>query len=456
MYRFLRFVEAQQAAEIGPETASATGENAVALMSIHQSKGLEFPVVVVADLGKAFNLSDLRAEIILDEVYGLCPQIKPPQTGQRYPSLPYWLARQRQKQEFLGEELRLLYVAMTRARDRLILSGSFSEKKFAAQARADGGLNTAALLAARNYLDWIITWAGATAAFGANEPMDAAPSSGENGWWRWNICDDTELQSSGTDTRVAAGLESGDAMEALDRASLETLRKRLAWQYPHLPATHLAAKTSVTSLRRQLEDDEGETKPLFRFPKTPASGKPGLSAADKGTAHHKFLQFVALERTASKEHLREEAGRLLSEQALSGDEFASLDLEALASFWQSDLGAKIREQAAHVRRELAFTARFTPAELGLAGPAELDGGEFIIVQGIADLAVLLPEEIWLVDFKTDRIEADELAARVENYLPQMQAYALALERVYRRPVTRACLHFLGLRQSVALDRATAA
>src|SRR5258708_12250834 len=117
----MRFNEGEQMAETEPEVAAVSGENSVALMSIHQSKGLEFPVVVVADLGKPFNLSDLRAEIILDEKFGLCPQIKPPQTGQRYPSLPYWRARQRQKEELLGEELRLLYVAMTRPPDTLLL-----------------------------------------------------------------------------------------------------------------------------------------------------------------------------------------------------------------------------------------------------------------------------------------------------------------------------------------------
>src|SRR6185369_12399544 len=119
LFRFLKFVEAQQLADTQPEVAPVCEENAVRLMSIHQSKGLEFPVAVVADLGKSFNLADLNAEIILDELYGLCPQIKPPQTGRRYPSLPYWLARQRQLRETLGEEARLLYVAMTRARDLL-------------------------------------------------------------------------------------------------------------------------------------------------------------------------------------------------------------------------------------------------------------------------------------------------------------------------------------------------
>src|SRR5207247_1159388 len=128
LFRFLNFVEAQQEAGVDLEPASVTTENAVQLMSIHQSKGLEFPVVLVADLGKRFNFDDLKERVILDEEFGLCPKVKPPHAGQLYPSLPYWLAKRRQQRESLGEELRLLYVALTRARDRLILTGTASQK----------------------------------------------------------------------------------------------------------------------------------------------------------------------------------------------------------------------------------------------------------------------------------------------------------------------------------------
>src|SRR5204863_6850409 len=128
LFRFLNYVEAQQEAGADLEPASATTENAVQLMSIHQSKGLEFPVVLVADLGKRFNFDDLKERVILDEEFGLCPKVKPPHAGPIYPSLPYWLAQRRQRRESLGEELRLLYVALTRARDKLILSGMASTK----------------------------------------------------------------------------------------------------------------------------------------------------------------------------------------------------------------------------------------------------------------------------------------------------------------------------------------
>jgi len=177
---------------------------------------------------------------------------------------------------------------------------------------------------------------------------------------------------------------------------------------------------------------------------------PHLNAADTGTAHHKFLQHVKLENTTSLELLKAEAGRLEREKVLTADESAALNLEEVAAFWNSEPGRKIREQAAQVRRELAFTARFQPAELeAVIGVKTAPGlvDEFIVVQGAADLVVLLPKEIWLVDFKTDAIGPGGLADKIKAYAPQLKLYSQALEKIYSRPVTARWLHFLAARQT---------
>ncbi|HXC99459.1 MAG TPA: 3'-5' exonuclease, partial [Verrucomicrobiae bacterium] len=451
LFRFLRFVEAQQAAETGPEVAAVSGGNSVFLMSVHQSKGLEFPVVAVVDLGKPFNLADLNAEVILDEEYGLCPQIKPPHSGQRYPSLPWWLARRRQKQKSLGEELRLLYVAMTRARDTLILSGTAPAKKFAGAWREGNELNGAAVLAAGSYLDWVMGWAAAAGVY-------PDPPAGGNGLWRWTIYEDLDerlalsaAQASLVTQKEAPGADPNDA-------DWQKLRQRLAWEYPHIAATHLAAKTTVTALRRQFAD-ENEAQVLFgsavERPKFKVRGRSGgkrtgLSATEIGTAHHTFLQLVSLERVGGVEELRQEGQRLEAAGSLSGEEVASLDFEALTAFWQSELGRRIRGQAKNVRRELEFTARISPRELEEGAGSSVED-EFIVMQGAADLAVVSPGDIWLVDFKTDQITAAELAGRLKEYEVQLRLYARALSGVYGRPVTEAWLHFLALGQSVGVE-----
>ena len=129
------------------------------------------------------------------------------------------------------------------------------------------------------------------------------------------------------------------------------------------------------------------------------------------------------------------------------------NLDSLAAFWSSPLGKKVIAHAAEVRRELPFTARFSPAELaGIIREKTDDGldGEFIVVQGVADLVVLLPEEIWLVDFKTDAVTETELSEKIETYTPQLQLYALALEKIFARQVTVRALHFLSARRTVEL------
>jgi ATP-dependent helicase/nuclease subunit A len=474
LFRFLRFIEAQKAAETEPEVGLVSAENAVSLMSIHQSKGLEFPVVVAADLAKPFNLSDLRADIILDEQYGLCPQVKPPHTGRRYPSLPYWLARQRQRREMLGEEMRLLYVAMTRARDTLILTGAVSERDFnkrwaeAAPAVAgpedaggptrDWNGNTTSLLTARSYLDWIAAWTVALPGALLTGP------SGSNRWLGWKIYEDAWLLLG--DQPLATGPESAATTEPRpDAREWRKLQERLAWKYPHPAAVEYPAKTSVSILRRQLAEAEADgdemvnyveskvqspRSKMMRWARVGASGASKLSAAEVGTAHHTFLQWVSLERVGSLAGLQEEAKRLAEDGTLLPTEAERLYLEALAGFWTSNLGRRIAQERAHVRRELAFTARFSPEELTRARPAELDlfEDEFVVVQGVADLAVLRPDEIWLVDFKTDELREDELDQRIRSYEPQIRLYSMALSRIYRRPVRESYLHFLALRRTV--------
>ena len=470
LFRFLKFIEAQRAAGVEPEVAATADENAVRLMSIHQSKGLEFPVVAVADLAKPFNTQDLRADIILDEQFGLCPRVQPPHTGRRYPSLPHWRAQRRERRELWGEELRLLYVAMTRARDTLILSGGVTQKNWDELWQKPAAMTPQALLAAKSCADWLGLWFGIRSSeFGVRSPKSKVQSAteGELPGLRWRIAGDEELSERQGETRGAPVFvkerpgsrgRSPCQLATLDAATAERLRGVLTWEYPFTAATKRTAKSSVTALRRQAADERDDEAGRMFTPRQsarPAKQVRGkLSAAETGSAHHKFLQHLALERATDVAALESEAARLEREKVLSADECAALDLEAIAAFWGSSPGKQIRAQAANVRRELAFTAKFSPQELaaiiGEKPEAGLDN-EFVVVQGVADLVVLLPQEIWLVDFKTDEIRAGELPAKTKSHAPQLKLYAHALSRIYSRPVTNCWLHFLSQKRSVSVD-----
>ncbi len=450
LFRFLKFIDAQQTAEVEPEIAAEPTENKVRLLSIHQSKGQEFPIVVLADLAKTFNEQDLRGEIIFDEALGLCPKVKPPGSGGRYPSLPHWLAQRRQKRELRGEELRLLYVALTRARDNLILSASVTEKNWEEKwTRPQLQPLTAQKIAeAKSFADWLMLW------FTRQTPKSGSlgADAGELEYLRWKLITDGDLveKIEITNSEVQAQLVAWDAV------AVEKLRQRLEQPYPFAAATVRKAKSSVTTLRREAEelDDESErvvineprVRPLPR--QKSLAGISKLSAQEIGVAHHKFLQHVALAATGD---LAVEAERLSRENYLSAAEKDALDFAALSAFWNSPLGKKIILNGADVRRELPFTARFSPAEIAkiIGGPVPVNlDDEFVVVQGVADLVVLLPAEIWLVDFKTDVVSADELGEKIKTYTPQLKLYAAALKKTFSRPVTLRALHFLAARQTV--------
>ena len=564
LHRFLQFIAAQEEAELDHAPAPAPTDNAVRLMSIHQSKGLEFPVVVVAGLGTMFNERDLRGDILLDEEFGLCPMVAPPGRERRYASLPHWLAQRRGRRELLGEELRLLYVALTRARDTLLLVGTDTGKEVAEKWRGPATpLDDPTLLKARRPLDWLRRWLPTV----TTDEDWRSDASGQNALLSWQLyaADDERLSSVGRDSVEPRALVGRDSVEPqLERseasaasisgdvttrpltpalspdggegeaAALDRLRAKLEWQYPNTPATHEPAKTSVTVLRRraaEAEEPEATTPFAPRFTVAPRN-RSGLTATQVGLAHHAFLQCVELARTATALDLRNEAARLTDTGVLTERELAALDFTALLTFWESSVGQLVRANASRVQREVPFTARFTVDELAAMGllpgqetgvrrqesgqssladgglptgeprstPSPLLGGgekvaagrmrggatnadarnpspppspllrgrereqgcelthaapnpelrtqnpepEFVIVQGVADLVVFGPQEIWLLDYKTDHFDETELPKKVREHGPQLSLYALALERIYGKKVTRTWLHFLAL------------
>src|SRR5882724_2888220 len=450
LFRFLKFVEARREIEAEPDVAPVATENAVRLMSIHQSKGLEFPVVALADLAKNFNEQDLRGEIILDEQFGLCPRVKPPKAGGSYPSLSYWLAQKNQRRELRGEELRLLYVALTRARDTLILTGNISQKKWEAVWTENSAITSQKILAAKNYADWLGLW---FAIQGSGFRVQDA-TLGELLHLRWRIVEDGDLA---VEKQAAEKIEK--ELPLLDDKTKQKLRDILSWNYKFSAATARKAKSSVTALRHEMEelDDEAEQVFSFQFSEKRLAGTLAppvqnrkLSAADAGLAHHKFLQHFLLAGTMDLKSLEAEARRLQRENILSEAECEVLNLKNLAAFWNSDFGKDILANAANVRRELPFTAKFSPAELdeilGTKSGANLEN-EFVVVQGVADLAVLMPKQIWLVDFKTDEFRAADLPEKIKMYSPQLKLYARALEKIYSRPVENCRLHFLSAQRT---------
>ena len=469
LYRFLKMIEAHQDTAADREPAPLEAADAVRLMSIHQSKGLEFPVVVVADLGKRFNFTDNAGGIILDDRFGVCPQVKPPHTSQRYPSIAYWLAQRRQRENALGEELRIFYVALTRAQDSLILFGTCGATALERwERKASPAPTTHQCLRANNFLDWLGPWLGQQVEQFSSPEGDA----GETDLWRWRIHRSRpgrpgEARNGSSEAFRRVLSRAPEQTEArMDQRPpdfetadlrLRALVQRLAWNYAHPGAVLEPAKTSVTAIRRKLTDEaDQEARRAYYTSGTvfaPVALTLGESSpVDIGNAHHRFLQFAKLEALQTAQGVENEAQRLLATGMLSAAEAKALNFVAITRFWMSGLGERLRGHAAFVRRELPFTIRVgfdALAEHPLA--VTVPAGEFLVVQGVIDLAAVLPHEIWLVDFKTDAVTEAELPDKTARYAPQLQVYALALGRIYQRPVRECWLHFLTPGKSIAVS-----
>lgn len=442
--RFLSHLKAHR--EVETEAPSAVSNNAVRLMSIHASKGLEFPITVVAGLGNRFNQSDLNADVMLDDQGRLCPVVCRP-GGLRYRSWPLWRAARIQLRQLLGEELRLLYVAFTRASDRLILVGVSSEKAAANWSQQPSPLPLSWLERARKPLDWLgpVLCGLAGSSFGN---VGELSSNSKLAWRIWPARLPTTstgvpvpVRTSNVDVNVHAGVP--------------------LWRYPHEAATIEPAKQSVTALRRRADDSEEESATRFvgvdhRFrilQEDDGSSRLEFNAAERGTFHHRFLEHVDLLKTNSREALEEELERLRGLHRFTEEEAQALDMAALEQFWLSPLGMDLRTHASGVRREIPFTLRLglddmirlqLPHLLGLASE------EFVVVQGVIDIAVFRPDgTLWIGDFKTDRITPDTLSEKAKVYGPQLALYALAMERIFRVRVSRCWLYFLNM--GLAID-----
>ena len=442
LFRFLKFVDALEAAEQDIEPAPAQSQDAVRLMSIHQSKGLEFPVVVVACLGGMFNVRDSSSDVLLDEEFGLCAKAVQPENGARHPTLAHWLAVRRQRRQMLGEELRLLYVAMTRARDFLMLTATATKKEYDAWEPEEPRVFTnLEILKARSPLDWLMLWLPTVTRKG-----DWQDDGGIGELLAWKICREQEVVPADAEELAGSGTGAPIAEDAA-----ELVKRRIQWVYPHAIAATVAAKTTVTALRRKASELADEDAKVWVFSKRThgrdARATTGLGAAEVGTLHHRFLQRMSLAGAFDVADLQAQVDELTRREVFSATEAAALDVETLVAFWRGVVGGEIRAQVDSVKRELPFTARFTPKELErLTGEKVLPGldDEFVIVQGVADLVVMREAEIWLLDFKTDRLRPGELPEKVAAYRPQLQIYAAALAAIYGKPVTRRWLHFLAV------------
>lgn len=468
LFRFLRFIERLQAEQSDLGTAPALGENddVVRIMSVHKSKGLEFPVVFVGGLGNQFNLQDLRRDLLIHKELGLGPMAVDLERRVRYPTLPRLVIEQRLLLETLSEELRVLYVALTRAREKLFLVGSVRNLEralgrwvqTAALPRSpQGALPNHELAQARCFLDWVgpalvrhPEIAPSLEVAGHTVPKSLL-LQGEPSRWHLQLVEPAELMSEPSAAPETPELVSLAKHQVLpDHGWSQAVAERLNWVYPHAQLQGKHIKVSVSELKRRFESLDEEAAPI-RWQRPPAirpaflQQQIGPSQAEIGSAIHLLLQHVDLTQRPTLGYLQQLQAEMLTNSLLSPETATRVDLDLVADFLQSEIGCRLR-QADQVWRELPFSLRLPATEL--YGPEA--AGEHIFIQGIVDCVIREGEQAVLLDFKSDNVNQNTVTAAAASYRVQVDLYAQAITALLGLPVQERYLYFLRLGQAVQI------
>ncbi|TYO93854.1 helicase-exonuclease AddAB subunit AddA [Desulfallas thermosapovorans] len=477
LFRFMRFIERirDNSGDMGAARALGENENVVRIMSIHKSKGLEFPVVIVAGLGKRFNLMDLNKTMLMHRNLGLGPQLVDVEKRIAYPTVAKLAVREKLRAEALAEEMRVLYVAMTRARERLILVGAVRRlQECAARWCAAVGVTGKQLppwltAGAAHYLDWLCPalarhrdgapvrelagMAGnplpVTGKTGAAEPVPPGIFN-DSSSWRVFIQDDCTRQRQSGALPAVAHMEHVRRLEPVPGESpwKGEVEARLEWRYPHQHWQGLAARATVTGLKRAMSipGDPDRDRELYRDFQSSMVERPlfvqkssGLTPAERGQALHLVLQLLDLGGKLDVDGVAEQMAAMVEQEKITRDQAAAVPPETVARFWSGPLGQRIL-QSSHVYRELPFTLAL-PAQMVYPWvEAKDDNGETVLVQGIIDCLADEGESLLLVDYKTDRYTPATLLQTARRYQNQLDLYIRAAESITGRRVSDAFLY----------------
>ncbi len=424
--------------------------DAVHIMSIHKSKGLEFPVVFLAGLSKQFNLQDLAEPVLVHPQLGVGCKVVDPVNRVSYPTAARQAIGYRLRQETVSEEMRILYVAMTRAKDRLVMTycaNDLTKKldRLASELRLGSARQAAQRVSCPG--DWILLSALGRAEAGELRQFLswAPPASVSEIPWR------IQYHNGPMESVQAGGTLQGLQDQSLACPNAQQLKRQLAFVYPHLATTTLPTKITATQLKGRtldLESAEQATPQVaahFVFEKPRFAAKErGLSPTERGTATHLAMQFVRYAACRTLEGIREELARLERERFLSEQQAQAVQPETLWRFFSSALGQRVLN-APSVVREFKFTV-LTDAALLRKDAA----GEQVLLQGVTDCCILEEDGVTVLDFKTDRVRPGGEARAAERYRGQMEAYSLALARVFQKPIKARILYFFATGEAITL------
>ena len=448
LFDFCMYLEKCIAENRAPQMGSGAGD-AVQIMTIHKSKGLEFPVVFLPNLEKRFNDDGLKKPVLIHPTLGLGMKLQDKKRKIRYDTVARQAIAYKLKQESRAEELRVLYVAMTRAKERLVMITALGKAESALGKLALKAKNPPAahvLSTCGNMGQWILLCAlmrpdAALIRIGEEVPITQT----DYPWQIRRIVCKVEEEPLETVTEKETQVPPQIPPDAAFLTAMQFV-------YPHQQAVDLPSKLTATQMKGRVLDAETLEEavltektvfaPIFKKPGFVEETLP-LTAAQRGTLTHQVMQFLDFSKVSEKEGIQAEITRLVTEEKIPPEAVKAVDVNVIFDFFQSSLGQTLRS-VAYVAREFKFSILADARELGLA-----DTDETILLQGVVDAFWEVDGKITVLDFKTDHVPSGKLQEKAALYKGQMETYAYALEKILGKPVSTVLLYFFSAGESVA-------
>ena len=465
LFNFVRYIEKLQKYEVdfGEVNLADAGSGAVQIMTIHKSKGLEFPVVFAAGMGKQFNFQDINSRFLIHPDMGFGVDVILPEKRLILSAVHKQIIRRQLQRESLGEELRVLYVALTRAKEKLIITGCIGKLPDVCNALSvymdheEPLLPMAVRGKARTYWSYILPALARHPAmqelfheYGITE-RPAVVCEKENAHFTVHKVTVAELVQGEilgqTDTQMQEKfLKEWDSNRIYDEEVHKLLKKRFSYQYPYAYLRDLPVKVSVSELKKRSwhgENDREEA--LFSepdivplVPDFVSGGNEEYKGAARGTAYHRLMECLDYTAVDSESQIHKQITALTEAKKMEYEEAQCIRIQDIMTFLHSEIGQRMKKafEADQLYREQPFVLAQSMKNI----EKDWNGEETVLVQGIIDAYFIEDEEIVLVDYKTDKVRKGEEQHLIDLYHTQLEDYAQALERMLQKKVKETCIY----------------
>ena len=445
VFNFINFIDKLKLRnnDLGAAKIIGENENVIRIMSIHKSKGLEFPVVFLSSTGKNFNLKDLREKILIHQEIGFGPNYENSELKIEYPTLAKEAIKMVSKRESISEEMRVLYVALTRAKEKLIITGiekdlqksiESKEKELQIYENEDNSkINSKILENYKSYLDWI-------------ELVYLKNKIRNSDIFEFNVISKAEILNQTVESEAERKDVLKDiANKKVSKENMEKIKNILEWEYKYKDSTEMPSELSVSKIKELSKDKTEEKigitlkKPNFLIEKTE------LTPAEKGTIMHLCLQKLNYKEDYNLEKLKNMVNNLVKQEIILPKEAESVNYNKILAFLSSNIWKEM-QTAKVVEQEKAFYLNLKANEI-----YQNNAEDEILVQGIIDLYYITNnDELVLVDYKTDYVEKNNEQSLEDKYNIQLEIYKKALEESLNRKVDKVYIYSTWLNKEIEI------